>query len=116
MEEQQQTEVLLENKWKELLQQLKKRFGKEPNMEAILFLIGINEYKGRMPTHKFSKEQKQDLMHVAVCTLLSPLGFYELDCYDDEGWPLYRQLKEGQPTELKGQEKLLQQQILAYFD
>lgn len=116
MEEHQSAESNQEKRWQALLAMLKERFGKEPNMEAILFLIGINEYKGRMPAYKFSKEQKQDLMHVAVCTLLSPLGFYKLERYDDEGWPLYKQIKEGQPTDLKGQEMLLQQQILDYFE
>ena len=52
-------------------------FGKKPDMEAILFLIGIQEV-GDFQT-KFSKEQKQDLMHVAVCSLLSPSGYYELE-------------------------------------
>ena len=46
-------------------------------MEAILFLIGIQEV-GDFRT-KFTKEQKQDLMHVAVCSLLSPSGYYELE-------------------------------------
>lgn len=103
-------------RWSELLMTLKERFGKEPNMEAILFLIGINEYQGRMPAHKFSKEQKQDLMHVAVCTLLAPLGYYQLENYDPEGWPQFKQLKGGQPDELAKQERLLQEQVLGYFD
>ena len=45
------------------------RFGKKPDLEAILFLIGMQEY-GQLKD-KFTKEQKQDLMHVAVCLLLS---------------------------------------------
>lgn len=105
-----------EQRWQELTEMLKGRFGKEPNMEAILFLIGINEYRGRMPAHKFSKEQKQDLMHVAVCTLLTPLGYYQLEDYDADGWPQFRQIKDGQPNELASQERLLQEQVLAYFE
>lgn len=105
-----------EQRWQELLLMLKERFGKEPNMEAILFLIGINEYRGRMPMHKFSKEQKQDLMHVAVCTLLCDEGFFELEQFDEEGWPHYKQLKANTPADLASQEDLLQEKILSYFD
>ena len=57
-----------------------------------IFLIGIQEI-GNI-TNKFSKEQKQDLMHVAVCSLLSQSGYYKLEGYDDEGWPHFLQLKE----------------------
>ena len=70
---------------------LVERFGKKPDMEAILFLIGIQEF-GHV-RDKFTKEQKQDLMHVAVCTLLSQSGYYEIEGYDDDGWPHFRQLK-----------------------
>jgi len=105
-----------ENRWAALEGMLQERFGKTPNLEAVLFLIGINEYRGRLPQHKFSKEQKQDLMHVAVCTLLSPLGYYALEAYDSEGWPQFRQLKGGQPEGLAKQETLLKQQVLSYFN
>jgi len=111
-----QNESQTEQRWQDLLLMLKERFGKEPNMEAILFLIGINEYRGRMPMHKFSKEQKQDLMHVAVCTLLSDEGFFELENYDEEGWPHFTQLKANTPADLAGQEDLLRDKILTYFD
>ena len=67
------------------------RFGKKPDMEAILFLIGIQEF-GEI-RKKFTKEQKQDLMHVAVCNLLSQSGYYEVERIDQDGWPHFRQLK-----------------------
>jgi hypothetical protein len=94
------------------------RFGKKPNMEAILFLIGMNEYQGRIPKIKFSKEQKQDLMHVAVCTLLSKGGYYALEGYDEEGWPHFRELRkvETDQNTLMAQEFLLKEYILDYFE
>lgn len=109
-------ETVDEQRWQHLLLMLKERFGKEPDMEAILFLIGINEYRGRMPMHKFSKEQKQDLMHVAVCTLLCEEGFFKLEEYDEEGWPHFTQLKANTPADLTGQEDLLRGKILGYFN
>jgi hypothetical protein len=105
-------------RWIILEADLVERFGKKPNMEAILFLIGMNEYKGRIPKIKFSKEQKQDLMHVAVCTLLSRGGYYALEGYDEEGWPHFRELKpvETDQNTLNAQDKLLKEYILDYFE
>jgi len=104
-------------RWIILEAELVERFGKKPNMEAILFLIGMNEYQGRIPKIKFSKEQKQDLMHVAVCALLSRGGYYALEGYDDEGWPHYRQLKkvETDQNAFAAQDILLKTYILEYF-
>ena len=60
-------------------------------METILFLIGVQEL-GHI-RKKFSKEEKQDLMHIAVCALFRQSGYYELQGMDKEGWPHFRQLK-----------------------
>lgn len=96
---------------------LVERFGKKPNMEAILYLIGLNEYKGRIPRIKFSKEQKQDLMHVGVCTLLALGGYYMLEGHDEEGWPHFRELKkvETDQNTLAAQEMMLKEYMLEYF-
>ncbi|RYZ46346.1 MAG: hypothetical protein EOP49_23445, partial [Sphingobacteriales bacterium] len=65
-----------EERWFGVEQLLQERFEKKPDMEGILFLIGINEL-GMMPRrNKFTKEQKQDLMHIAVCSLLSRKGYF----------------------------------------
>ena len=81
----------LQVRWWALEAKLIERFGKKPDMEALLFLVGIQEF-GEI-RKKFTKEQKQDLMHIAICKLLSPSGFYELERIDEEGWPHFRQLK-----------------------
>ena len=60
------------------------RFGKKPDLESVLFLIGIQELGDIRK--KFSKEQKQDLMHIAVCTVFSTSGYYELSGADEDGW------------------------------
>src|SRR5687768_10093067 len=81
----------LQSRWWKLEEQLMERFGKKPDMEAILFLIGMQELGNIKP--KFTKEQKQDLMHVAVCTLLAQSGYYILEGHDEEGWPHFKQLR-----------------------
>lgn len=104
----------LQQRWWKLEEQLMERFGKKPDMEAVLFLIGIQEV-GKAG-QEFTKEQKQDLMHVAVCTLLAQSGYYKLEGYDDDGWPHFAQLKELPSSSLKEQEDFLKDHILLYFE
>ena len=104
----------LQTRWWSLEAELVERFGKKPDMETILFLIGIQE-TNRFET-KFTKEQKQDLMHVAVCTLLQPSGYYLLEGYDEEGWPHFKQTKALPDFGLRDQENFLKDHILLYFE
>jgi hypothetical protein len=104
----------LQTRWWTLEAKLVERFGKKPDMETVLFLIGIQEF-GDIKA-KFTKEQKQDLMHVATCSLLSQSGYYELEGVDEEGWPHFRQLKSLPVMSLKEQEDFLKDHILLYFE
>ncbi len=104
----------LQTRWWQLEAKLLERFGKKPDMEAILFLVGMQE-TGFTP-NKITKEQKQDLMHVAVCTLLSQSNYYLLEGKDDEGWPHFKQLKEIPAFGIIEQENFLKDHILLYFD
>jgi len=104
----------LQQRWWQLEAKLIERFGKKPDLEAVLFLIGIQEF-GQI-REKFTKEQKQDLIHVAVCRLLSQSGYYELEETDDEGWPHFKQLKPMPEMSTIEQENFLKDHILLYFD
>jgi hypothetical protein len=108
-------ELEFQEKWIKIEHMMVERFGKKPDMEGILYLIGINEL-GFVPEKDFTKEQKQDLMHIATCALLAQSGYYEYDGHDKDGWPHYI-LKENPPAEsLQKQELLLKQHIIAYFE
>ena len=104
----------LQTRWWALESRLLERFGKKPDMEAILFLIGIQEF-GEF-RKKFSKEQKQDLMHVAVCSLFAQSGYYELEKVDEDGWPHFRQLKALPVMDMIQQENFLKDHVLLYFE
>jgi hypothetical protein len=84
-----------------------------PDLNTVLFLIGIQEL-GRWKKG-FSKEEKQDLMHIAVCRLLSYEGFFEFAGRDDDGWPHYRQTREMTTQNLGQQERLLRELAVRYF-
>jgi hypothetical protein len=97
-----------------LEEKLIQRFGKKPDLETVLFLIGIQEF-GQI-FEKYTKEQKQDLMHIAVCSLLSQSGYFILEGHDEEGWPHFRQLKALPNHGLKEQEDFLKDHVLLYFE
>lgn len=104
----------LQTRWWTLEAKLVERFGKKPDMETVLFLIGVQEFGDIRP--KFSKEQKQDLMHIAICSLLSNSGYYELEGVDSDGWPHFKQLKELPVMTMPEQENFLKDHILLYFE
>lgn len=103
----------LQSRWWKLEEKLMARFGKKPDTESILFMIGIQEL-GDIRS-QFTKEQKQDLMHIAICTVLSPSGYYELSHVDEEGWPHFTQLKPMPNMHPAEQENFLKDHILLYF-
>lgn len=102
-------------KWNELLNKLANVIGKKPaDLNAVLFLIGVHEL-GR-GHKKFTKEEKQDLMHIAICKVLSPSGYYELEGIDEDGWPHWKLVKKLPHFDLLEQEKLLKMHVLDYFE
>jgi len=105
----------LQVKWAKLMASLANTVGKRPkDLNGVLFLIGVQEL-GKGPIN-FTKEEKQDLMHIAICKVLSFSGYYELDGLDSEGWPHWKPIKKLPKFDLLDQEKLLKMHILEYFE
>ncbi|MFN0016347.1 MAG: hypothetical protein ACKVU2_17540 [Saprospiraceae bacterium] len=84
-----------------------------PDLNMVLFLIGIQEL-GRWKKG-FTKEEKQDLMHIAVCRLLAYEEYYEFVGRDADGWPHWRQTRELTPLPAVEQERLLKMKAIRYF-
>ncbi len=107
-------DITLERQWVKLLDTIESRIDKKPkDLNAVIFLIGVQELgKG---TVNFSKEEKQDLMHIAICKVLSYSGFYELEGIDNQGWPHWKLIKDLPHFDLLEQEKLLKMHIIEYF-
>ena len=101
-----------QSQWEEILQKFSLQFGMKPDLQAMLFLIGIQELG--QGSRKYSKNEKQDLMHIATCRLLSPLGYYELEGVDQDGWPHWKRKNKLPPLNLLQQEQLLKQAIIEY--
>ena len=105
----------LERKWHALRLSIQEAIGKRPkDLNGVLFLIGVQELgKG---VKNFTKEEKQDLIHIAICKVLSLAGFYELEGLDEEGWPHWKNVKPLPHFDLLEQEKLLKMHVLEYFE
>lgn len=104
----------LDRKWGRLINELERMVGKRPkDMNGVLFLIGVQELgRGKL---NFTKEEKQDLMHIAICKVMSYTGYYELEGVDSEGWPHWKLKKKLPHFDLPEQERLLKIQVLEYF-
>ena len=105
----------LEFYWNKVRHQVKDlmKLNMLPDMNGVLFLIGMQEL-GRFEI-EFTKEEKQDLMHIAVCALLEEDGYYEFVGRDAEGWPHYQLIKPIAQHGEKNQEDLLKKKVIAYF-
>lgn len=105
----------INEKWTVLLKRIAQDFDTEiPDMKVMLFLIGVQEL-GKGP-RKFSKRQKEELMHIANCRLFSELGFYELEGVDQDGWPHWALVKPIPPYTLLEQEMIMKSLIITYFE
>ncbi len=83
------------------------------DFDAILFVIGLQELS--KPYKKYRKDEKLEVMHVAICALLEPYGFYEYEGRDSDGWPHWK-IKDSIPhLEPRQQNKLMIDAILDYF-
>lgn len=85
-----------------------------PDIKVMLFLIGVQEL-GKGPL-KFSKREKEELMHIATCRLFSSMGFYELEGLDQDGWPHWVMVKPIPNYTLLEQEMIIKSLIINYFE
>ena len=103
-----------EDKWYEVVRLVESRFGGDVDLQSIVFLIGVQELgKGY---REFSKDQKVEVMHIAICTLLSHYGYYRFMGRDEEGWPHWERTKKLPHLNPAQQSKLLKRAIIEYFD
>ena len=110
-----QRDLGLDRHWQSLLTELEKLLGKKPSdLNAVLFIIGVQELG--QGAKNFSKEEKQDLMHIAICKVLSLSGYYVLDGTDQQGWPHWKLVKKLPHFDLIEQEKLLRMHVIEYFE
>ena len=105
----------LKMQWEAVVNLLSNRFadGEKLDLDAIIYLVGLQEL-GQLH-RKFKKDEKLDLMHIAICRLLEPYGYYEFDYFDEQGWPHYTVLENLPPLKAGEQSVLMKEAIVHYF-
>lgn len=105
----------LKERWEVLVKRLSEKFsdGDPLELDAIIYLVGVQEL-GQY-NRRFKKDDKVNLMHIAICRLLEPYGYYEFDYFDDEGWPHYRVKEQLPPLKAGEQSVLMKEALVQYF-
>ena len=108
-------DIQLKERWERLVSLLSHRFsqGEDLDLDAIIYLIGVQEL-GQVH-REFKKDEKVNLMHIAICRLLEPYGYYEFEYFDNEGWPHYKVKEELPPLKAGEQAVLMKEAIVSYF-
>ena len=108
-------DLAFDKRWRDLTTTLSKRFDAgAPDLNGILFLIGVQELGQH--AREFKKDEKVALMHIAICVVLLPFGYYKELGRDADGWPHFERVKDLPPLDAKEQERLMKEAVLAYFE
>ncbi len=105
----------LKERWEELVAVLSDRFsdGEALDVEGILYLVGLQEL-GQVH-RKMKKDDNVKLIHIGICAVLEPFGYYRFDYIDDEGWPHFELLEELPPLKPGEQSVLMKEALVSYF-
>lgn len=105
----------LKKNWEKVQQKLSNQFadGELLDLDAIIYLIGVQEL-GQLH-RRFKKDQKLDLMHIAICRLLEPYGYYEFDYIDEDGWPHYKVVEQLPNLKAGEQAIMMKEAVVQYF-
>ncbi len=103
----------IELRFQKLKTHLEKEFGEGMDVQAILFLIGVDEVG--IGFQKYTKQQKTELIHVAICTILEPSGYYSFEGRDKDNWPHFKFEKPLPPLDHREQQHLIKEALIDYF-
>ena len=105
----------LKERWEQLKTTLTERFaeGEDLDIDGVIYLVGVQELGQGYRT--FKKDEKVNLMHIAICRLLEPLGYYEFDFFDGDGWPHYKTIEELPSLKPGEQTIMMKEAIVTYF-
>ena len=103
----------LDKKWGWLLEKLETQFDQEITLKGVLYLIGVQELN--LGIKQYEREEKVNVLHVAICKILTTFGFYKFDRIDEDGWPHYIELKAIKNLSENQQELLMKEAVIKYL-
>ncbi|MBJ05144.1 MAG: hypothetical protein CMP65_04515 [Flavobacteriales bacterium] len=109
-------ELSTKSKWDSLIKFVSSKFGNgnKLDLQAVLFLIGINELG--QGYRDFTSEEKTNLLHIAICRLLSRYGYYHFNGRDKDGWPHWTTKNLPKKLSSNQQNNLLKESAIIYFN
>jgi hypothetical protein len=104
-----------EREWLDTLRRIQERFDMgQPDITAIIFLVGLQELQ--LFDQNFKKDQKVEIMHIGICSLLAPMGYYIFMGRDDQGWPHFEKQEDLPMLSPAEQDRLMREAIIKYFE
>ncbi len=100
-------------RFNQLITLLRPSFEMDLDLTALIYLIGLNE--SGFGFKEYSKQEKMELMHVGICTLLMPSGYYAFAHRDEQNWPHFTLEQPLPPISEREQKYLLKEAIIDYF-
>ena len=105
----------LKNRWDDLVVFLSDKFSDSETLdiEGVLYLVGMQEL-GQVH-RKMRKDDNVNLIHIGICSVLEPYGYYRFDYYDDDGCPHFELLEPLPPLKPGEQSILMKEALVNYF-
>jgi len=102
--------------WNKVILYIKNHFCIEGKIDliGIIYLIGIQEL-GKGQNIFFNREDKINILHIAICRILEPFGYYVFIGRDREGWPHYLLIKNIPFFNQEEQSFFLKEAIIRYM-
>ena len=104
----------LEKRWDALILKLENQFEDEMSLKGILYLIGVQELN--FGVKRYDRDEKINVLHVAICKLLSNYGYYKFDSIDKDGWPHYIEIKALKNLSELEQQNLIKKAIINFLN
>jgi hypothetical protein len=106
-------DYVFEKAWQDTVSRISVSYGEKLDYASILFLIGVQELN--QDFQKFKKNQKVELIHIGICSVLVPYGYYKFIGRDEDGWPHFERTEDLPPLTAAEQELLVKKAIVKYF-
>ncbi|HEY8404127.1 MAG TPA: hypothetical protein VIK71_05905 [Flavobacteriales bacterium] len=106
-------DYVFEKAWQDTVSRISASYGEKLDYAAILFLIGVQELN--QDYQKFKKHQKVELIHIGICSVLAPYGYYKFIGRDEDGWPHFERTELLPHLNPEEQELLVKKAIIKYF-
>ena len=106
-------DLQFDKRWRDLMKRMGSRFQGPVDLNGLIFLIGVQELGQH--ARDFKKDEKVQLMHIGICVVLLPFGYYAELGRDADGWPHFERVKDLPPLNAQEQERLMKEAVLNYF-